>query len=242
MAVEPTYLEIADGLASQLGGFGDRVISENELAQREGVSRPTARAALQELERRFLVRRVRGAGTFVNRRFDYLISSEIAPSASETLRRAGAEVSSEVLEVSVQRPAADIALLLDMDRSEKVVVLKRIFRIGSTVSGYATSHLPYRFVPGLDEDFVSGESLYLTLSERYGLSPQRSWSRASLELPRDPIAEILQMEGKPPTWLLEGAVHNRRDPSQILEYNRSWLRVDLINVVYEMGPAPEFAR
>jgi DNA-binding GntR family transcriptional regulator len=130
----------------------------------------------------------------------------------------------------------------DMDRAEKVVVLKRIFRIGLTVAGYATSHLPHRFVPGLDEDFVSGESLYLTLLERYGLSPQRSWSRASLELPRDPIAEILQMEGKPPTWLLEGAVHNRHDPSQILEYNRSWLRVDLINVVYEMGPAPEFAR
>jgi DNA-binding GntR family transcriptional regulator len=242
MASEPTYLEIADGLVSQLGTSGDRVISENELAQREGVSRPTARAALQELERRFLVRRVRGAGTFVNERFDYVISSEFAPSASATLRRAGAQVSSEVLEISIQRPAADVAYLLDIDRSEKILVLKRIFRIGSAVAAYSTSHLPYRLVPGLEHDFESGESLFLALSGRFGLSPQRAWSRASLELPRDPIAEILQMEGKPPTWLLEGGVHDLREPSQMLEFSRSWMRVDLINVVYEMGPAPEFIR
>jgi DNA-binding FadR family transcriptional regulator len=39
------------------------VASEHELADANGVSRPTARAALQELEHRYLVRRVPRAGT-----------------------------------------------------------------------------------------------------------------------------------------------------------------------------------
>jgi hypothetical protein len=61
-------------------------------------------------------------------------------------------------------------------------------------------------------------------------------------VPRDPIAEILQMDGIPPTWLLEGGVHDLREPFQMLEFSRSWMRVDLINVVGEVGPAPEFIR
>jgi len=66
------YLEIADRLAAELVGCapGTRVASEPELADRFGVGRAAARSALQELERRLLVRRVQGAGTFVNRRID----------------------------------------------------------------------------------------------------------------------------------------------------------------------------
>lgn len=242
MASEPTYLEIANHLAGTLGEIGDRVASENELAEAQGVSRPTARAALQELERRFLVRRVRGAGTFVNRRYDYIISADLPPSASAALRRVGADVHSQLLEASLQRPAADVAFLLDIDRSERVVILKRLFHIGSAVSGYSTSYLPHNLVPGLADVMKSDDSLHRVLADRYGISTRRSWSRASLELPRDAIAETLKMEGKPPTWLLEGVVHDPDRGHVPVEFTRSWMRSDLINVVYEMGPAPEFSR
>lgn len=63
------YLEIADALATELSGQpnGTRAPSEHQVADQFGVGRSAARAALLELERRGLVRRVQGAGTFVQR-------------------------------------------------------------------------------------------------------------------------------------------------------------------------------
>jgi DNA-binding GntR family transcriptional regulator len=246
MAADPTYLEIADQVAAQLGELGERVVSENELAERSNVSRPTARAALQELERRFLVRRVRGAGTFVNQRFDYVITADQAPSARQILTRAGAEVRFEVVEMSIQHPGADIALFLDMDRAENVLVIKRVAHIvhqsTETVAAYSTSYLPTRLVPDLEQQMETDDSLYSALVEKFGIIPRRAWSRASLELPRDPIAEILQVEGKPPSWLLEGVLHDIKNDLTPVEFTRTWMRADLINVVYELGPAPEVVR
>ena len=46
---------------------GDRIPSEANLIQEFGVSRPTVARALQELQRRGLVNRRRGAGTYVSR-------------------------------------------------------------------------------------------------------------------------------------------------------------------------------
>ncbi|MCQ8187078.1 GntR family transcriptional regulator [Streptomyces rugosispiralis] len=72
------YLEIAERLSAELAecAHGTRVAGEAEIARRFGVGRAAARAAVQELERRFVVRRTQGAGTFVNRRIDYVISPE----------------------------------------------------------------------------------------------------------------------------------------------------------------------
>jgi len=85
------YLEIADELATELRGAapGAKVDGEHGIGRRFGVGRAAARAALQELERRLLVRRVQGAGTFVNRRIDYTISHDRRPSWHETVAAAG---------------------------------------------------------------------------------------------------------------------------------------------------------
>src|ERR1700756_1372863 len=86
------YAEIVDTLVDDLTGCrpGARVASEHEIAARFAVSRAVAGAALRELESRLLVRRVRGSGTFVNGRIDYIISADRAPSFSQTVRAAGA--------------------------------------------------------------------------------------------------------------------------------------------------------
>ena len=101
------YLEIADQLAGELATFapGSRVASEPELATRFGVGRAAARSALQELERRLLVRRVQGAGTFVNRRIDYVISRTRPPSWHATVTAAGAVPRSQTKDV--ERVALD---------------------------------------------------------------------------------------------------------------------------------------
>lgn len=242
MAQEPTYLELADGIAATLGPVGDRVVSENELAEQHGVSRPTARAALQELERRYLVRRVRGAGTFVSRRIDYVISDDSAPSASATFRLAGCCPDVEVVRVRTIGAPADVALHLDVERTTPVVHLQRRIRIDGLVTSWTSAYLLARLVPGLAGHVRSQTSTFELLRSEYGIESRRRWSRASLELPPDPVIEALELEGRPPTWLIEGVNHDRGDRRRAIEFTRSWMRADVVNVVFEMGRPPEVVR
>lgn len=242
VAAEPTYLELADGIAATLGAVGDRVVSENELAELHGVSRPTARAALQELERRYLVRRVRGAGTFVSRRIDYVISHDTAPSASATLRLVGCEPEVEVVAARTIGAPADVAMHLDVMRSTPVVHVQRLIKVEGIVTSWTTAFLIARLVPGIAAHVRSQTSLFEVLRCVFGLEAQRRWSRANTEVPPDAVTAALELEGRPPTWLLEGVNHDRANPRQAIEFTRSWMRADVINVVFEMGSPPEVAR
>jgi len=238
----PTYLELAEGLAADFRLVGDRVPSENEIASAHGVSRPTARAALQELERRFLVRRVRGAGTFVSRRIDYVISDSRAPSASATLRAAGVEPVIELVEVQALRCAADIAWHLGVERGTKVQLIRRRTTIDGLLTSLSSSYIPTALVPGIVDELALRGSLFQTLRDVYGIESQRRWSRASLDLPPTSIVEALRLDGTPPTWLLEGVNQRRDRPTQAVEFTRSWSRADVLNVVFEMGNPPEIVR
>lgn len=73
---------IAEVLAAEVSGLpaGARMDSENELGARFGVPRSVIRRALEELEGRFLIRRVRGSGTYVGGRIDAL-ASDYLPAA-----------------------------------------------------------------------------------------------------------------------------------------------------------------
>src|SRR5258708_6729216 len=88
------YAEIVDTLVGRQPGA--RVASEHEIAARFAVSRAVAGAALRELESRLLVRRIRGSGSFVNGRIDYIISADRAPAWHQAGRAAGAEPRSVV--------------------------------------------------------------------------------------------------------------------------------------------------
>ena len=59
---KPRYQTIANLLEQELALLepGTQVASEHELAKRFGMNRLTAKAALEELERRYLVRRSKG--------------------------------------------------------------------------------------------------------------------------------------------------------------------------------------
>ena len=71
VSLGPTALAARDRLLSDIGdgrpGPGERLGAERELAERLGVSRSTIRAALADLERNGVIRRLRGraGGIFV---------------------------------------------------------------------------------------------------------------------------------------------------------------------------------
>lgn len=229
------YLALADLLEGRIESLlpGARLPSEHELAAAHDVNRLTARAALQELERRHLVRRVQGAGTFVAQRIPYRIGPGSPPSLTATVAEAGAAARQSNLRARTVRPPADVRADLKLGVGDRAVRVDRITYIDDEPVACSTSWLRVALVPRLASHLPREASLYSTLRERYGLRPERVLSRVELEVAPPDVAAALGLEGRPLTWSLTSVNRNRGGPR--LEVSHGWLRADLFRVVLEIG-------
>lgn len=229
-------LDIADELAVELAGRapGSRVPGEHDIVRRFGVGRAAARAALQELERRLLVRRVQGSGTFVNRRIDYVLSHERRPSWSGTVAAAGARPRSVVREVDRVPLPADRAGLLGVAPGAPAHVLVRQSYIDELLASWSNEWVPVELVPDLRSALHAAESLDEVLRQMARVRPVRAWSRVSLDVPPAEVLAGLQMESTQPVWLVE-SVSRDADTGRALMCSSSWMRADAVRVVVELG-------
>ena len=103
----PRYYEIEQALRARVAGLrpGDIMPSDAELCEEFGVSRQTARNAMQRLQQEGLVQRLPGRGTFVAERPIHRQAGSLI-SFSDEMRRVGRRPSSKVLRRAV-RPATD---------------------------------------------------------------------------------------------------------------------------------------
>lgn len=235
---EITYHELADELAEEIESLlpGDRLPSENELVARYGVSRISARAALQELERRMLVRRTRGSGTRVALRLSYPLRAGTTPSWGQLVRAAGHTPAYIVDSIRSERANAAIASALLIGRGRTVTRVQRRLFVDDEVAACQTHWFPIDEVPDLADHHDPSGSLAGTLTGHYGIQLDRSWSRAKLAVPTVEIAADLELTGRPPTWRVESVNHclQRRRP---VEYAIAWNRPDVFDVMLELGPS-----
>ena len=231
------YAEIVDTLVGDLAGCrpGARVASEHEIAARFTVSRAVAGAALRELESRLLVRRVRGSGTFVNGRIDYIISADRAPSFSQTVRAAGAEPRSVVRSVTADPLPGDLAARLERAPGSPAHRIVRQSWINGMPSGWVTEWIPDDVFPdGADVAVRAVESLDQVLRQMAGVEPVRAWCRVSMELPPPEVAAGLETDPGRHVWLVESVNRDARRRFPVLT-NIWWTRPDVIRVTVEMG-------
>jgi GntR family transcriptional regulator len=121
------YVEIADHLRDLVDRAvpGERLPSESELCDEFGVSRMTARHAVQQVEAEGLIERRRGAGTFVRSRpVPRDLGSPL--SFSENMRARGMEPTSQTLEWGRVVPTSDERSALGLEDDEGAFVLERL--------------------------------------------------------------------------------------------------------------------
>jgi GntR family transcriptional regulator len=123
----PHYRQIELALRARLATMapGERLPSDEELCREFGVSRMTARNAMQRLADDGLVRRIPGRGTFTiappaHRHADRLMAF------THEMRRVGRVPSSHMLERSIRGATPAEAADLAVDVGEPVVVLRRL--------------------------------------------------------------------------------------------------------------------
>lgn len=234
---EPSYLTLADQLVDDILALepGDRVPSEHDLAALHGVSRVTTRSALQELERRHLVRRIQGSGTFVASRIPYPLREGADPSWTATVEAAGHTPSYGDVEVSAMRASAAVARALLIPRGRSVTRLTRTGFVDGDAAAHQLIWFPTDLVPGLDDVIAEEPSLGRALPAAYGLQPERWWSRAEMTTVPGEIAHPLGLTGRPPAWRIESANRCARAGRPIQSIS-AWLRADAFQVFLDLGP------
>jgi GntR family transcriptional regulator len=155
----PLYLQLAHKLADAINAgrwqAEEALPSERVLSEKLGVSRVTARKALDLLCEQKLIARRQGSGTFIAPRLEQPLSR--LTSFTEMLKAKGFESSSRWLERKIDLPTHDEMLKLGLSPTSQVARLQRLRLADGVVMAVEMSALPIAVVP---KPAAVGNSLY----------------------------------------------------------------------------------
>jgi GntR family transcriptional regulator len=233
------YLRVADMLEAKIARQpnGSELPSEHELARTHKISRLTARASLEELERRYLVRRAHGKRRCVARRIDYVIGPDRSPSWSKGVALAGASPHSQTEKIRLRTPPEDVRKALGLRKNVDALFMSRLRYVNGDLAACADTWLAADLVPMFSERMASDASLHDVLADIYRLSPRRDWARTETVFAPPSVARRLGLRGRPTVSRLTGVTFSRK-LGRPIEFTTSWLRSDVFNIVFEMGTPP----
>jgi GntR family transcriptional regulator len=160
----PMYMQLVRKLTAAIGSgqwlAGDALPSERTLVESLGISRVTARRALQVLEEEGAIVRTRGAGTFIAPRFEQTLSR--LDSFSEMVRPKGFVPNSELIGFQRRAASREEATALKLTSKDDVVSVTRLRKADGTTISMHSSTLPYSVLPDAK---LLGESLYAYLDQ-----------------------------------------------------------------------------
>lgn len=215
------YLEVADTLAARYVGLppGTLVDSEHQIAEQFGINRLTAREALRELERRLVVRREVGRGTFTAFRMEYRVELGGVASFHRNVEALGHRV-------------ANLATQLRWDAAELVVT--RIAAVDGFVATTGQDRFPEPVAKQIGELIGDGSSIHNAL-ESLGYTPRRQSVHVAVAVPPADVAGRLGFAGSaPPTWRLRSVTVDA-DLGDVLDRSDGWLRTDMFDVTVQLG-------
>jgi GntR family transcriptional regulator len=202
----PRYYEIEQSLRTRAARLAPHspLPSESQLCEEFGVSRMTARAAVQRLVQDGLVYRVPGRGTFVaasraNRTAGHILSF------SDEMRRQGRVPSSRVIERRRRRATEDEKSRLGV---HEVVVLRRVRLADGKPLALERAVFPAdRVSTALDAD-LERESLFESLAAA-GLVPTSGSAALAAEAATPEDARLLRVRRGAPLLVERRLIHDQ---------------------------------
>lgn len=173
----PLYCQLEELIREKIAAGdwqpGDLIPSERELSERHGISRMTARRAMNELAGEGLLRRQQGRGTCVAKP---KIEQRLArlTGFTQDMRKRGLHPGARVLRLEMVAPPSLVAEALQIDPDQSVVLLERLRIAGDEPMALETCHLHFADALELLEESFENRSLYELLTETYDLVPTRA--------------------------------------------------------------------
>ena len=231
-SVVPLYFQIRENLLAEIRSGrlkpGDALLSEQQLSTQLGVSRMTARQALQSLCSLGVAYRQQGKGTFVSR-IKFEINFRHVQSFTEQMRSLGLSVHSKVLSLGVAPAPPEIAAALRIAPQSEIVRLERLRMAATLPVAIEWSHLPHHLCPGLTGHVSPEASLYETLGKHYGIRIQVADETVEVGLAEAEDARLLRVHKGSPLFLFTRVAYLA--DGQPIEYVKSRYRADRYKIV-----------
>jgi GntR family transcriptional regulator len=210
---------IEDGTFQQ----GEQLPSEADLAAQLGISRPTLREALHNLEREGVIIRKHGVGTFVSRHIPTLESGlEVLESLNRQAKRLGLETKVVHLVVSEREVTEEEREALDLaaDDPGDVLDVDRVIAIEGEPFAYLKDVVPLVYLREEDlGDQFSGSVLDILL-QREDVEPVISCTQISAEKANAQLADLLGVSRGTALLKWVGQLYDRDET--MLDYSTSY--------------------
>lgn len=224
---KPLYLQLVEILEAKIRDSmtpNEKLLSERELTQAYGVSRITVRLALHELEKRGLVYKKHGKGTYVSEIREPAVDLSSAYSFTDQMRRIGKIPQTYILLLRTIEANDYVAKQLQLQLGERVVELERLRLADGVPMMLERTYIPAHLVPDMTEERLNQKPLYEIFAEDYGQMIRLAEEEFYASLALDNEASQLGIKSGSPVLHLLRKTYN--DRNLLIEYTFSIARAD----------------
>jgi len=212
---------------------GEKIPSLEDLSQRYGVNRMTARQAGQELVREGRLYTVIGKGTFVSKKTKIEPPMNSVWGFSDSFSSTEGDNLSRLLSMEILKPDDEIAEKLKISKDNKIYKLSRLRLIDQKPVAVEFSHLPFDRFPNLDQYDWNSVSLYATLCKTYKVKLSHGKQFVEAGCASSNIASLLEVQPKSPVLIMDRLIES--DKGWHVEYAHTYYRADCIRLLIQMS-------
>lgn len=187
------FLQLREEITSGERAFGSRMPTEQELAESFGVSRITARRALDELAHTGLVARKRRVGTHVTFKSPARPIEGSIEQALESLIAFGRNTKVKILELETVPARPPLTEALEIEVGEPVVRVARVRWLDDQPLSYVISYIPVDLGVELSRETLRDTPM-LSLIEKAGVKIGAATQTISASLADATLANVLAVD------------------------------------------------
>lgn len=230
----PIYHQLEELLKQQIEsgvlGEDEAIPSERELSEKFQISRMTVRQAINNLVLEGYLYRLKGRGTFVNKK---RVEQELQglTSFTEDMLTRGMVPTSRLVSFDIIESDALTAKALDIEEKNPVYCFGRIRLADRLPMAIETAYVPVSLVPGLTEEIIN-QSLYRYLEEQLMLTISEAKQEIEASVANFQEARLLEIDEGAPVLLIERTSYLADETP--FEFVRSSFRADRYRFVHRM--------
>jgi GntR family transcriptional regulator len=213
---------------------GEAMPSERALSEQFGVSRPTLRAAIEDLANDGLLVRQHGRGTFTSPR---KISQDLSENRAGHFSMTPADGSwrSRVVEFGIERAGARLGHRMELSPGAPILHVLRLRIVDGEPMAIERIRLPADRVEGIGRAEFEAGSLYDHLRRDYGVDPATAVQTTEPTVTDEGEAELLGVPVLAPALLFERLT--RDAAGRVVEFTQSIYRGDRYRITTHLDLA-----